>query len=147
MSVGTSLRKFLLEYPEGVLPIRQIAEERIPESYAVQDGFMWFAVRSGQQNLVLDPTQLDAGRVPVNQDTDEIGIDLEIYHPDKDPVETVTRLISGLNGYHGTFGDGFIGALFVDGQQDDYVQTVGFDDDQNVSQSFLNLDIRLYKEI
>lgn len=145
MSVQESFRKFLLAIPEAAMPIRQIAQLRIPERYAPSAGYLWYALQNSATNRTFDPVVMTDG-VPAAKLPDELFFDVEIYHPDPAVVETVSNLLHSLDGYHGPFGDGRIGALFVENQSDDYLPQVAFDEDAELDYSFLNLEIRLYRE-
>lgn len=146
MSVAASFRKFLQQFPPAAQPITQIAQQRIPVSYNPNTGFIWFSMRGTNNERTLDPVVLDGDGVPIKQLPDELFFDIEIYHPDITVTEKVANLLHGFDTYGGSFGDGTIGAMFVENQSDDYVAQIDVDDSVDLDYSFLSIEIRLYKE-
>lgn len=135
MSVATSLRSFLVAMPGST--IAQVAQQHIPEGYNPDAGFIWFARRGTESNRTFSQS---VG--PPEQQF----FDIEIYDFDITKVESVADLLQGYDGYRGTFGAGEIQGLFIDTQSDDYEPRVLMTDTENMSSSFLSLEVRSYKE-
>lgn len=147
MSVVASFRKFIKSFPSAAQPIAQVAQQRVPESYDPDNGFIWFTLRGTNTEKTLNPVELDGDNLPVNTNLpDELLFDVEIYHPDIGVVEMVANLLHRFDTYGGAFGDGTIGVMFVEDQNDDYVPQVQVDEDVDLSFAYLRVEIRLYKE-
>ncbi|MEM0926111.1 MAG: hypothetical protein AAGJ83_08750 [Planctomycetota bacterium] len=146
MSVQESFRTFLLSYDASDQPIRQVSQLRVPESYDNKLGYIWYGMQNTVHNRTLHSVTAAEGVAPPPRLPDELFFDVEIYHGDPAVVETVANLLHSLDCYQGIFGEGTIGALFVDNQSDDYLPQVAFDQDLDLYDTFLHTEIRLYRE-
>lgn len=135
MSVAKELRSFLMGIDD--MPIAQVAQQHIPESYKIENGVIWFSRRGAQTARTFEQST----RVPA-----EVYFDVEIYHPSPDTAEIAGDLIQSFDAYHGAMGDGWVGAFLVDLQGDDYVPQNAFDDGLHLSSVFLSIEVRNYTE-
>ena len=133
MSVAKDLRAWLIANNPH---ITQVTQDFVPSQVNVKQGVIWF----GRTNTNNNDTMTANGRIP-----DEQSFDIEIYHPSPQFVEEVADAFTVLSPYRGTFGSGFVQALFIGSQTDEYIQKVSFTDAENLFSAFIELDIRLYQ--